>query len=155
MGEICEQTLEEIKLSHNHTDFELETIGDLSGIWDRERLGQVIFNLVVNAVIHASAKHVHITAEGEGPDVVLRVTNQGVPIPAEMQDSIFDPFVSTPSSARTSTGLGLGLFIVREIVNGHRGHSGSRFHRISAWMVMLGSSVFQRSAPAALVRNAL
>ena len=124
LGEICEQTLEEVKLSHNNTDFELETIGDVSGTWDWERLGQVIFNLVVNAVIHASVKHVNITAEGQGPDVVLRVTNRGVPIPAERQNAIFDPFVSTDttsSSAPTRTGLGLGLFIVREIVNGHEG----------------------------------
>ena len=127
MGEICEQTLEEVKLSHRDTDFELEAIGDLRGTWDHERLGQVIFNLVVNAVIHASAKHVRIIAEDQGPDVVLRVMNQGVPIPAEMQDSIFDPFVSTdtvPSSAPTRTRLGLGLFIVREIVNGHEGTVG-------------------------------
>jgi sigma-B regulation protein RsbU (phosphoserine phosphatase) len=124
LGEICEQTLEEVKLSHRNTDFELETIGDVSGTWDRERLGQVVFNLVVNAVIHASAKQVHITAEDQGPDVVLRVTNRGVPIPAERQDSIFDPFVSTnkaSSSAPTRTGLGLGLFIAREIVNAHGG----------------------------------
>jgi signal transduction histidine kinase len=124
LGAICEQTLEEVKLSHPNTDFELETVGDLRGTWDHERLGQVIFNLVVNAVIHASAKHVHITAEGQGPDVVLRVTNRGVPIPAEMQDSIFDPFVHTNtalSSTLTSTGLGLGLFIVREIVKAHNG----------------------------------
>jgi signal transduction histidine kinase len=124
LGAICEQTLEEVKASHRDTDFELETIGDLRGTWDHERLGQVIFNLVVNAVIHASAKHVRIIAEDQGPDVVLRVTNQGVPIPAEMQDSVFDPFVSTDtasSSAPTRTGLGLGLFIVKEIVNGHAG----------------------------------
>jgi signal transduction histidine kinase len=124
MGEICEQTLEEVKLSHRNTDFELETIGDLKGTWHRERLGQVIFNLVINAVIHASAKRVHIIAEDQGPDVVLRVTNQGVPIPAEVQDSIFDPFVSTKTASAselTRTGLGLGLFIVKEIVNGHEG----------------------------------
>ena len=124
LGAICEQTLEEVKASHRNTDFELETVGDLRGAWDHERLGQVIFNLVVNAVIHASAKHVRIIAEDQGPYVVLRVTNQGVPIPAEMQDSIFDPFVSADaasSSAPTKTGFGLGLFIVREIVNGHEG----------------------------------
>lgn len=123
LGEICEQILQEIKASHSNTVFELETIGDLSGNWDRERLGQVIFNLVVNAVIHASAKHVSITAEGQGPEVVLRVANQGAPIPAEMQDSIFDPFVSRKAAlpALTKTGLGLGLFIVREIVTGHEG----------------------------------
>ena len=58
LGAICEQTLEEVKASHRNTDFELETIGDLRGTWDHERLGQAIFNLVVNAVIHASANYV-------------------------------------------------------------------------------------------------
>jgi signal transduction histidine kinase len=90
-------------------------------------LGQVVFNLVVNAVIHASAKQVHLIAEGQGLCVLLRVTNQGAPISAEMQDSIFDPFVSTNMaslSALTKTGLGLGLFIVREIVNAHEGEVG-------------------------------
>jgi signal transduction histidine kinase len=127
LGEICEQTLEEVKASHRDTDFELETIGDLRGIWNHERLRQVIFNLTVNAVIHASAKHVYVTAEGQGSHVVLRVRNGGAPIPAEMQDSIFDPFVSSnkaPSSGLTGTRLGLGLFIVREIVNGHDGTVG-------------------------------
>ena len=126
MGEICEQTLEEVKVSHRNTNFELETIGDLRGTWDHERLGQVIFNLVVNAVIHASAKHVQIIAEDQGPDVVVRVINQGVPIPAERQDSIFDPFVSADiaSPEPTRTGLGLGLFIVKEIVKAHQGTVG-------------------------------
>ena len=71
---------------------ELEKIGDLNGIWDRERLGQVIFNLVTNALIHASAKRVDFTVVGQGPEVVLRVTNQGAPIPPDMHDSIFEPF---------------------------------------------------------------
>ena len=127
LGAICKQTLEEVKTSHRDTDFDLEEIGDLRGTWDQERLGQVIFNLVVNAVIHASAKQVHITAEGQGPDVLLRVMNRGVPIPAERQDSIFDPFVTTntaSSPALTRTGLGLGLFIVREIVDSHEGTVG-------------------------------
>jgi signal transduction histidine kinase len=50
-----------------------------------------------------------------------------VPIPAEMQESIFDPFVSNntaSSSTLAKTGLGLGLFIVREIVNAHDGRVG-------------------------------
>jgi signal transduction histidine kinase len=123
LGEICEQALEAVKAAHADTVFELKKIGDLHGNWDRERLGQVIFNLVVNAVIHASAKHVQIAAEAQGSDVVLRVTNQGAPIPADRQASIFDPFVHTDTEpcALPKRGLGLGLFIVKEIVTGHEG----------------------------------
>jgi signal transduction histidine kinase len=120
MREICEEVLEEVKLSHANIDFKLETTGDLRGTWDHERLAQVIYNLVVNAVIHGSANHVQIIAEGLAQDVVVRVMNRGIPIPAEMQESIFDPFVST-NTAPARKSLGLGLFIVKEIVNGHEG----------------------------------
>lgn len=123
LGEICEQTLKDVRAAHIGVVVELEKTGNLNGIWDRERLGQVIFNLVTNALIHASAKHVHLTAVGQGPEVVLRVTNQGAPIPPDMRHSIFDPFVhkEAPSSAHATSGLGLGLFIVREVVTAHEG----------------------------------
>jgi signal transduction histidine kinase len=122
LGDICERTLEEVKALPSDAIFALEKIGDLKGNWDRERLAQVIYNLVTNAVTHAAAKQVQITADGLGPDVVLRVTNRGTPIPLEIQDSIFDPFVHTDTaSATTKKGLGLGLFIVKEIIKGHDG----------------------------------
>ena len=73
MGEICEQPWKRSSYLIGILIFELEAIGDLRGNWDHERLSQVIFNLVVNAVIHASAKHVRIIAEDQGPDVVVRV----------------------------------------------------------------------------------
>jgi len=123
LGEICEQTLEDVRASHGNVVIELEKIGDLRGTWDRERLGQVIFNLVTNAVIHASGQQIRIAAEGVGSDVEVRVTNQGAPIPSNLQDSIFDPFVrrEVASPGFVKSGLGLGLFIVREIVTGHGG----------------------------------
>jgi signal transduction histidine kinase len=123
LGEICERALDEVRVSRSDTIFELTKIGDLRGNWDPERLGQVIFNLAVNAVIHASAKLVQITALGDNADVVLRVSNQGAPIPPAMQDAIFDPFVrmNAPSTELGKRGLGLGLFIVKEIVSGHQG----------------------------------
>jgi sigma-B regulation protein RsbU (phosphoserine phosphatase) len=97
-------------------------VGDLKGDWDRDRLTQVIFNLVTNAVTHAAAKQVQVAAQGLGPLVELRVTNQGTPIPSELQQSIFDPFVhrETGSPASSRKGLGLGLFIVKEIVTEHQ-----------------------------------
>jgi len=122
LGEICELALEEVKASPSDAILELDKIGDLTGNWDRERLGQVIFNLVTNAVTHAAAKRVHISAEGSESEVVLRVTNHGTPIPLETQHSMFDPFVHTDTASATNKkGLGLGLFIVKEIVIGHEG----------------------------------
>jgi signal transduction histidine kinase len=122
LGEICQQTLEEVKASFPDAVLALKKIGDLVGEWDRERLEQVIYNLATNAIIHASAKHVLITIEAQGPEVVFRVTNEGAAIPPDLQDSIFDPFVRTDTPQSTSAhGLGLGLFIVKEIVTGHGG----------------------------------
>jgi len=123
LGEICALTLEEVKTAHPDTDFELERTGDLNGEWDRDRLTQVIFNLVTNAVTHAAVKQVQVAAQGLGPLVELRVNNQGTPIPSELQQSIFDSFVhrETGSPASARKGLGLGLFIVKEIVSGHQG----------------------------------
>ena len=123
LGMICEQTLEEVRGSQSNTVIELEKIGDLSGNWDRERLGQVVFNLVMNSVIHASGKQIRISAESRGPDVEVRVKNQGTPIPPDLQNSIFDPFVrgEVASPGHSKSGLGLGLFIVREIVTTHDG----------------------------------
>ena len=123
LGEICELTLEEIKASHSDVVFELKKIGDLKGDWDRERLAQVIFNLVINAITHAAVKQVQVTVQDVGHEVVLRVANQGTPIPVELQESMFDPFVHRKTASPTSIkkGLGLGLFIVKEIVTRHEG----------------------------------
>lgn len=123
LGEICEQTLEDVRESQPNVVVDLAKTGDLNGNWDRERLGQVVLNLVMNAVIHASGEKIRVSAEGRGPDVELRVTNQGPSIPPDLQNSIFDPFVrrEVASPGLIKSGLGLGLFIVREIVTGHDG----------------------------------
>jgi signal transduction histidine kinase len=123
LGVICEEALEEVKASHVDVVFELQRLGDLTGNWDRERLIQVVSNLAVNAVVHASAKRVGVRLQDQGPSVVLTITNQGTPIPNDMLESIFEPLVhrSQHVSNELSSGLGLGLFIVREIVKAHGG----------------------------------
>ncbi len=122
LGPICQQALEEVKASHQHVSFELQSAGNLSGHWDSERLAQVISNLTSNAVIHAAAPTVRVSIQDQDDDVLLEVSNHGVPIPAEMQESIFEPLVHQGgSSGSLSSGLGLGLFIVREIVTAHGG----------------------------------
>jgi signal transduction histidine kinase len=61
-----------------------------------------MFALVVNAIVHGSAKKVDLIAQDEGLDVVLKVMNQGALIPADMLDSIFEPLVHQSRTALMS-----------------------------------------------------
>jgi len=82
---------------------------------------QVFVNLVENAVAYGPKdKHVDIVLEEEGTDVVLRVHNHGTPIPAADLPAIFEAF-RRGANQNNRRGLGLGLFIVRQIVVAHRG----------------------------------
>jgi signal transduction histidine kinase len=123
IGAIVEETLEEIKLSDPNAIFKIEKNGDLTGTWDKLRLQQMIFNLALNAVTHSSDKQAKIVVRQVDADVVLTIWNRGKPIPEDEQQLIFEPFVHKGGSAATqpSSGLGLGLFVVREIVEAHKG----------------------------------
>jgi sigma-B regulation protein RsbU (phosphoserine phosphatase) len=96
--------------------------GAHSGSWDPDRLAQVVSNLVGNALTHGdAASPVEVVLSADGPDVVLSVHNRGPPVPPELLPHIFDPF----KQARTNgsrRGLGLGLYIVQQLVLAHGGH---------------------------------
>ena len=67
-----------------------------------------------------------LTAEGEADAIVLKVGNAGDPIPPDALQAIFEPLIQAPNASsdmheRSKTSLGLGLFIVREIVLSHAG----------------------------------
>jgi signal transduction histidine kinase len=97
-------------------------IGDCSGHWDAERIAQVASNLIGNALKHGDARGgVHVRLDGTAPDAVaLSVANTGT-IPTDLIDHLFDPFRGGERPAGRSEGLGLGLYIVFQIVNAHRG----------------------------------
>jgi PAS domain S-box-containing protein len=88
-----------------------------------DRLQQVIWNLVMNAVKFTPARgHVEIASRREADAVVIIVTDTGVGIPAELLPQIFEPFrQGDNSSTRTQGGLGLGLALVRRLVELHGG----------------------------------
>lgn len=120
---LVEETLETLQPSYPGSIFILDKSGDVNGTWDKSRLQQMIFNLASNAVTHSSDQQARITVRGAGADVVMTISNRGRPIPADQQALIFEPFVHKGSSAsgHPSSGLGLGLFVVREIVQAHKG----------------------------------
>ena len=99
----------------------LEATRDLNGDWDPERLKQAVSNLLINAIQHGEGKSVEVSVKSEDSLVSVEVHNEGPPIPKELLGIIFDPLVQSGSSDQKRTGLGLGLFIAREIVSAHKG----------------------------------
>jgi signal transduction histidine kinase len=118
LGELAERVAHEQQASVPERRIVLLREGDLSGEWDPRRLEQVIANLVGNAVRHgAEGGEVVLRADGTGEEVALEVSNAGA-IPGDLLAEIFLPF---KTSRPKEGGLGLGLFIVRSIVEAHGG----------------------------------
>ncbi len=101
---------------------------ELSGPWDPDRLEQVASNLVSNAVDHGdpgTPVRVELAA-GDG-EVTLTVRNADPGLPPEVLEHLFEPFSRPPDErSRKASGLGLGLYICREIVRGHGGDISAR-----------------------------
>jgi signal transduction histidine kinase len=117
--------VEEMTAAHPESKLHLDSSGDLHGNWDCARVGQVLANLLGNAVQHGSPKTmIGVTLRGDVDEVVLRVHNRGPAIAASRLPGLFSPFTRLgPSepSARDSTSLGLGLYIAERIVTAHGG----------------------------------
>ena len=92
-------------------------------IGDPDRLEQALQNLAANALRHTpDGGRIRIIAARVGGDVRLRVHDTGEGIPAEHLPLIFDRFYKVDSARRASGGSGLGLSIVKAIVERHGGH---------------------------------
>jgi PAS domain S-box-containing protein len=90
------------------------------GRWDRSRLEQVLTNLLANAMKYGEGKPIEIVVEREGATAALCVRDHGIGIDEERQAEIFDRF-ERAVSVQHYGGLGLGLYIVRRIVEAHGG----------------------------------
>ncbi|MDD7693980.1 MAG: HAMP domain-containing sensor histidine kinase [Limosilactobacillus sp.] len=90
---------------------------------DPEKLGRVFNNLVANAFKYGNgASYIRITAHQEQANVVVKVANDGTPIPKEAQSHLFERFYRAEASrSRATGGTGLGLAIVKSIVDLHHG----------------------------------
>jgi two-component system sensor histidine kinase/response regulator len=99
-----------------------EAAGDLCGVWDETRISQVISNLLGNALQHgAGGGRVSMRLDGTRTEQIqVMIANPGV-IDAEMLPHLFEPFRSGRHGKRRSEGLGLGLYIVDQIVKAHGG----------------------------------
>ena len=91
---------------------------------DKSRLHQVIENLLTNASKYSSpSSHIDLAAELDDSRLFVQVVDRGIGIPKDEVDKVFDYFYRADTGAGNRVpGLGLGLFITREIVNAHGGN---------------------------------
>ncbi len=89
---------------------------------DAGRLEQVVGSLMTNALVHAAAGHLDVTLRRAGPWAEIVVADDGRGIPADEMPGLFDRFTRAGQPRPgVRVGLGLGLFLTREIVLAHRG----------------------------------
>jgi signal transduction histidine kinase len=122
LAAVVERAAVELELAHPDRQIVVTTVGDARGHWDAARMEQVVSNLVGNALRHGTgARPVHVGIDGTRTDrIFLSVTNGGE-IAASVLPHLFDPFHPSKTERTRSDGLGLGLYIVEQIVRAHQG----------------------------------
>lgn len=124
LGEVCRGVVGELRAASPGRRIDLDVRGDAAGQWDPSRIAQVVSNLVANALQHGARQApVAVRVRGDGEAVVLEVRNEGPAIPPELRAVMFEPFCRGSALRDTSNarGLGLGLYIARQVVGAHGG----------------------------------
>lgn len=118
----CQNIVDELAIAYAHRSILHETSGDGMGEWDPDRLGQLLGNLLVNAISYSDPETVVTVRTMErGAWVTLEVHNDGGPIPSELLPNLFQPFQRGQRHSGVTRGVGLGLFIVHQIAVAHGG----------------------------------
>jgi signal transduction histidine kinase len=124
LAALCQAIADELRSVNESHLVTVEEEGDPTGLWDGARIGQVLSNLIGNAIQYSDAlKPVTVTISGNHPDKVsVNVHNFGPPIPAEDQKTIFQSWMrGQVKDPDERTHLGLGLYIARLFIEAHGG----------------------------------
>lgn len=122
---VVRHLVSELESVHPDRTFRLSVSGDGTGEWDRDRMAQTIGNLLGNALTHgAPDAPIEVVLDADAERLRVEVKNQGPPIPEAAMGSLFDPYRrgrEKRAEAKPSGGVGLGLYIAREIIAAHGG----------------------------------
>jgi signal transduction histidine kinase len=125
---IVRQVVEELEVAHPQRTFNLQHDGDAQGAWDAGRMAQVVGNLLSNAIAYSPAGSVvRIRMQNDAGGVVLVIQNDGPPIRSDLLPHLFEPMRRACAELNNaSRSLGLGLYIVKHVVEAHGGTVGVR-----------------------------
>ena len=120
LAQLTRRLVQELEQASPGRRLAMSVEGNAEGLWDPDRLSEVVANLIGNALQHGAPNtDVDVRIEGAESGVVLKVTNQGEPITDSIRSTLFEPFSRGPRGKRA--GLGLGLYISRLVVTAHNG----------------------------------
>ncbi len=122
LAQIARETIERVadEARSAKSELRLSAAAPAPGHWDRLRLEQVLTNLLTNAIKYGSGRPIEVSVEAAGETAVLSVRDQGIGIASSDTERIFQRF-ERAVSVRHYGGLGLGLYIARQIVEAHGG----------------------------------
>jgi signal transduction histidine kinase len=156
-AELSEEVVVRLQLTTTRHALRLSTAGTAVVSADRDHLEQVLNNLVGNAIKYApGGGPIEVAVEGQGDEVVLSVRDHGLGIPPGDVEKIFGLFYrSEDRASRDIGGMGLGLYISKEIVARHGGRiwAESEPGKGSTFYVALPRVTEAEPALAALSRN--
>jgi hypothetical protein len=122
---LCQNVVDELRAAHPAATVKLEVHDNPRGHWDGARLSQMLINLITNAIIHgAPDQPVAVLISAAGDAFEIAVHNEGEPIAPEQLPTLFQPLLRSGSVQQRrpgSSGMGLGLYIAREIAVAHGG----------------------------------
>lgn len=123
LGVVVRTSVDEVRVAHRTRKIALDASGDCTGAFDSDRLTQVVTNLVENAIKYSpDGSEVRVTLRCDAENVRLAVHNDGPPIPKNLLVRIFEPLQrGDPTFDPTSRSIGLGLYIVKHLVEAHGG----------------------------------
>ena len=117
-----ERALREHQAAAPERTIDASYVGDFAGRWDPERIAQVASNLIGNALKHGTPEgQIHVRLDGSEPRSRDFGVKNGGTIPPEILPHLFDPFRGGQRHSGRGDGLGLGLYIVSQIVQAHDG----------------------------------
>jgi PAS domain S-box-containing protein len=123
ISEMVHETIQDIKMANLNRDINLYVNTDCNVDADKDRISQVLSNLIMNAIKYSGhSKSIDVTINANGNNVAIEIKDQGIGIDSEDIGKIFERFYrSKKNNVETYPGFGIGLFISKEIMQRHNG----------------------------------